>query len=53
MYGIASRKSDGQSSAEGARGDCSTQRADAHYQYFHFETTKIRAMKPSLRRLKP
>jgi len=35
-FGIASRKPDGQSSAEGARGDCSTQRADAHYQYLLF-----------------
>src|SRR5881227_3180390 len=47
-FGIASRKPDGQSSAESARGDCSTQRADAHYQYLHFEASKMPAM-----RLKP
>ena len=39
-FGIASRKPDGQSSAEGARGDCSTQRADAHYQHLHCEASK-------------
>jgi hypothetical protein len=33
---------------EGARGDCSTQRADAHYEYSHFEGSKMPAM-----RLKP
>src|SRR6266478_6230413 len=44
----ASRKPDGQSSAEGASGDCSAQRADAHYQYLHFEASKMPAM-----RLKP
>jgi hypothetical protein len=47
-FGIASRKPDGQSSAEGARGDCSTQRADAHYQHLHCEASKMPAM-----RLKP
>jgi len=47
-FGIASRKPDGQSSAEGASGDCSAQRADAHYQYLHFEASKMPAM-----RLKP
>src|SRR5437870_437942 len=47
-FGIASRKPDGQSSAEGARGDCSTQRADAHYQHLHYEASKMPAM-----RLKP
>src|SRR5437588_10686519 len=35
-FGIASRKPDGQSSAEGARRNRSAQRADAHYQYLHF-----------------
>src|SRR2546423_6243581 len=47
-FGIASRKPDGQSSAEGACGDCSTQRADAHYQHLHCEGSKMPAM-----RLKP
>src|SRR5947209_8621715 len=47
-FGIASRKPDGQSSAEGARGDCSTQRADAHDQHLHCEASKMPAM-----RLKP
>src|SRR5579859_4882419 len=44
-FGIASRKPDGQSSAEGASGDCSAQRADAHYQYLHFEASKMPAMR--------
>src|SRR6478752_6927894 len=44
-FGIASRKPGGQSSAEGARGNCSTQRADAHYQYLHREVSKMPAMK--------
>src|SRR5215475_9899811 len=47
-FGIASRKPDGQSSAEGARGDCSAQRADAHYQHLHCEASKMPAI-----RLKP
>src|SRR5438874_12267649 len=44
-FGIASRKPDGQSSAEGARGDCSTQRADAYYQHLHCESSKMPAMR--------
>jgi hypothetical protein len=39
--------------ADGTRRNCPAQGADAHYQYLHFETFKIPAMKPSLRRLKP
>jgi len=39
--GIANRKPDGQSSADGPRGDCSTQRANAHYQYLHFGISEI------------
>ena len=50
-FGIASRKPDGQSSAAGARGDCSTQRADAHYQHLHCEACKMPAtrLKPTSR----
>src|SRR5438067_13699606 len=44
-FGVASRKPDGQSSVEGARGDCSTQRADAHYQHLHCEASKMPAMR--------
>src|SRR5262249_36900031 len=46
--GIASRKPDGQSCADGTRRNCSAQRANAHYQYLHFEASKMPAM-----RLKP
>jgi hypothetical protein len=51
--GVAGRKPDGQSSADGPRRNCSAQRASAHYQYFHFGASKSGAMRPSLRRLKP
>src|SRR5215813_5374865 len=47
--GVASRKPDGQSCADGTRRNCSAQRADAHYQYLHFEASKIPAMRPSMR----
>src|SRR5215831_1889743 len=38
--GIASRKPDGQSCADGTRRNCSAQRANAHYQYLHFGAFK-------------
>src|SRR5262249_62121083 len=47
--GIASRKPDGQSCADGTRRNCSAQRTDAHYQYSHFGASKIPAMRPSMR----
>src|SRR5215470_952695 len=46
--GIAGCKPDGQSCVDGTRRDCSTQRADAHYQHLHCEASKMPAM-----RLKP
>src|SRR5256885_17143392 len=44
--GIASRKPDGESCADGTRRNCSAQRANAHYQYLHFGASKIPAMSP-------
>src|SRR4029077_7392896 len=46
--GVASRKPDGQSSADGTRRNCSTQRADAHYQHLHCEASKMPAMRLNL-----
>src|SRR5215468_478078 len=43
--GIASRKPDGQSCADGTRRNCSAQRANAHYQYLHFGASKMPAMR--------
>jgi hypothetical protein len=43
--GVASRKPDGQSCADGTRRNCSAQGADAHYQYLHFEGSKVPAMR--------
>src|SRR5215472_12587270 len=53
--GIASRKPDGQSCADGTRRNCSAQRAEAHYQYLHFEASKMPAMRlnPAQFRLAP
>jgi hypothetical protein len=39
--GIASRKPDGQSCANGTSRNCSAQRADARYKYLYFETSKM------------
>src|SRR5215471_21035732 len=46
--GIASRKPDGQSCADGTYRNCSAQRTDAHNQHLHCEASKMPAM-----RLKP
>src|SRR5215813_13247649 len=43
--GIASRKPNGQSSADGTRRNCSAQRTNAHYQYSHFEASRIVAIR--------